>query len=230
MLPTTSGKRSLERGVSIQGEIKTWAVLFRYLRANGRPVDFSDYNYVEFTAWGKGQMRVLFEKESIKTSDHYHTIVNLQSEPKRFRIEFDDLRLANGTGRLTAEDLVLISFYVIGEQGRSTNFDVNVSELRFGGAEGDRLREVPDEIVLKQNYPNPFNPTTSIEFGINEAGLVRLEVFDMLGRRIATLVNTHMNEGRYTVPFDASRLASGAYLYRIIAGHRTQHKMMTVLK
>lgn len=75
--------------------------------------------------------------------------------------------------------------------------------------------EVPDHSALLQNYPNPFNGTSNVEFRLAEASLVSLEVFDILGRKIATLVNETRPAGRYSVPFDASRLASGVYLSRL---------------
>lgn len=225
-----AGTHSIERSVQISGEVKTWAVLFRYLRANGQPLDLSTYRYVEFTASGRGQMRVLFEKASIRTSDHHGAVVRLTEEPKTHRLWFDDLRRPDGTGRLDASDLLLISFYMIGEQGRSTPFDLNVGSMRFGGAEGDPLAEVPDAYELKQNYPNPFNPLTRINFGIPEDGPVRLEVYDALGRQVGRLVDGFMTAGRHEVPFDASRLASGVYLYRMEAGGRSIVRRMTVLR
>ncbi|MBO6573951.1 MAG: DUF11 domain-containing protein [Rhodothermales bacterium] len=224
------GVHRIERSVNMTGSVRTWAVLFRYLRANGRAMDLSDYRYVEFTASGAGQLRVLFEKESVRTSDHHGTVVKLERQPQTYRLWFDELRRPDGTGSLDPSDLLLISFYVIGEQGRSTPFELNVGELRFGGAEGDPLAVTPDSYELKQNYPNPFNPHTRIEFGLPEDGPVRLEVFDMLGRSVGLLANGFMTAGRHDVPFDASRLASGVYLYRLQAANRTLVRHMTVLR
>ncbi|MFT5141688.1 MAG: putative repeat protein (TIGR01451 family) [Thalassolituus oleivorans] len=225
-----SGMHNVERAVRMEGEVKTWAVLFRYLRANGRPLDLSAYQYVEFTASGKGQVRVLFEKESIHTSDHHGTTIRLESEPRTHRLWFDQLRRPDGTGRLDASDLLLISFYVIGEQGRSTPFQLKVGDLRFGGGEGDPLAETPDEYELKQNYPNPFNPRTHIVFGLPDDGQVRLEIYDALGRSVGRLVDGFMPSGRHEIPFDATRLASGVYLYRLEAGGRTMVRHMTLLR
>jgi uncharacterized repeat protein (TIGR01451 family) len=225
-----AGTHSVERSVQMSGEVKTWAVLFRYLRANGQPLDLSGYQYVEFTASGQGQMRVLFEKASILTSDHHGTSLKLEAEPKTYRLWFDDLRRPDGTGRLDASDLLLISFYMIGEQGRTTPFDLKVGEMRFGGGEGDPLSEVPDAYELKQNYPNPFNPVTRITFGLPEDGEVTLEVYDALGRSVGRLAHGFMTAGRHEIPFDASRLASGVYLYRLQAGGRSMVRHMTLLR
>ncbi len=229
-LARKDGFLDVERAATFSGDVKTWAVMYRYLRANGQPVDLSDFGYVTFTASGTGQARVLFEKASVTTSDHFGTTIKLTEEPKTYRLWYDDLRRADGTGRLTAEDLVLVSFYVYGDQSRERPFELTVSDLHFGGAEGDPLAEVPDAYELKQNWPNPFNPQTQITYGVPVSGDVRLEVYDILGRRVSTLVSGFRPEGRHTVTFDASRLASGMYLYRLEAGGKAVTRTMTLLR
>ena len=87
---------------------------------------------------------------------------------------------------------------------------------------------LPHQITLRQNYPNPFNGTTTIPFELDQAGPVRLEVFDLLGRRVATLIDSTQPAGTYSVQFDAHRFASGMYLYRIEAGGRSETKQMVL--
>ena len=70
--------------------------------------------------------------------------------------------MGDGRGGFSAEDVVVVSFYVIGAQGRTDPYDLNVADVRFGGAEGDPLATVPEDFELKQNYPNPFYPETTI--------------------------------------------------------------------
>ncbi len=90
--------------------------------------------------------------------------------------------------------------------------------------------EIPETASLDQNYPNPFNPSTSIRFGLPAESNVTLEVYNLLGQRVATLVNGEMKAGYHTIAFDASSLSSGVYLYRIQAGSFVQTKRMTLLK
>lgn len=90
--------------------------------------------------------------------------------------------------------------------------------------------EVPEKFKLEQNYPNPFNPTTQIEYSITEASTVKLEVFNILGKRVATLINEQKKPGHYEVTFDGSNLASGVYLYRLQAGSHISTKKFILAK
>ncbi|MDR3669033.1 MAG: T9SS type A sorting domain-containing protein, partial [Ignavibacteriaceae bacterium] len=88
----------------------------------------------------------------------------------------------------------------------------------------------PQSYELSQNYPNPFNPSTKINYQIPRAGNVSLKVYDILGRQIVTLVNEYKNEGRYSVNFNASRYASGVYIYQLRAGSFVSSKKMVLTK
>lgn len=83
---------------------------------------------------------------------------------------------------------------------------------------------------LAEAYPNPFNPTTTIKFQLPQNSFVTLKIYDILGNEIATLINAELPGGEYKVPFNASSLSSGIYLYQIKAGNFTQTKKLTLLK
>ena len=89
---------------------------------------------------------------------------------------------------------------------------------------------VPKEYVLEQNYPNPFNPATSIKFSIPKEGYVEMKLFDVTGREVAVLVSDPYKAGTYEIDFDASKLSSGVYFYRITAGEFTDTKKMILVK
>ncbi|MCX7834675.1 MAG: lamin tail domain-containing protein [bacterium] len=89
---------------------------------------------------------------------------------------------------------------------------------------------VPYEYDLQQNYPNPFNPTTTIDYSIQEEGVVTLTVFDVSGREVAQLVNVKQVAGRYSVTFDASHLPAGIYVYQLRTEGVVKNRKMLLLK
>ncbi len=99
-----------------------------------------------------------------------------------------------------------------------------------GFAAGEEETLLPGEFELAQNFPNPFNPTTHIAFNLQKRGQVRLAVYDVLGREVATLVNRSMEMGAHSVVFDGSDLASGVYFYRLESGDFSVTQKMVLMK
>ncbi len=89
---------------------------------------------------------------------------------------------------------------------------------------------VPRSFSLDQNYPNPFNPTTTINYALPRAGMVRIEVYDVTGQRVRLLVDQEQEAGVHSVVFGAGTLASGTYFYRMQAGEFVETKRMIVLR
>jgi len=89
---------------------------------------------------------------------------------------------------------------------------------------------LPGTYALSQNYPNPFNPSTEINYAIPKSGFVSLKIYNILGQEVTTLVSGNQKAGNYRVSFDASKLASGVYLYRLQAGDFTSVKKMILMK
>ncbi len=110
--------------------------------------------------------------------------------------------------------------------------DVNIDFVQFlhditTGVEGER---VPNGFALHQNYPNPFNPSTTINFSLGKPSPVKLTVYNLLGQKVATVIDRPMSAGNHTVVFDAKRLGSGLYFYRLEAGKFKSHKRMMLIK
>lgn len=110
--------------------------------------------------------------------------------------------------------------------------DVKLDVLSAATSSAPRASEKPRQFALEQNYPNPFNPTTIIPYALPVASDVRLELFDVLGRKVATLVNERQSAGAHRYALDAARygLASGVYFYRLSAGEFVQTRKLTLVK
>ena len=89
---------------------------------------------------------------------------------------------------------------------------------------------LPNDIFLSQNYPNPFNPSTTINYSLAKAGNVRIAVYNLLGSKVATILNENKPAGNYSVNFNATELPSGTYFYKIEAGQFSQVKKMILMK
>ena len=94
----------------------------------------------------------------------------------------------------------------------------------------DVENSLPQEFELQQNYPNPFNPTTVISYSVPIDGFVSLSVYNLIGEKVAQLVNTNVRAGNHQVSYHASELTSGVYFYKFEAAGFTSIKKMIILK
>lgn len=90
--------------------------------------------------------------------------------------------------------------------------------------------EIPSQFEIHQNYPNPFNPVTNIEFDISKTSVVKLIVYDILGKEVAVLVNEELKAGEFSVDWNAITYPSGIYLYKITAGEYSETRKMVLIK
>ncbi len=108
-----------------------------------------------------------------------------------------------------------------------TRFAITISPSSSVSSE---LDEVAFEFALDQNYPNPFNPSTTINYSIESTGEVNISVYNLMGKKVAELVNSTKTAGSYNVTFDASSVSSGMYFYQLTAAGQTLTKRMTLIK
>lgn len=104
------------------------------------------------------------------------------------------------------------------------------TQLGMISTSSETVDEFPSSVKLDQNYPNPFNPSTSISFELDKPGEVRLQVFNLLGKEIATLVNETRPAGRQVAIWDANSAPSGMYIYRLTAGDQVLTRRMMLIK
>ena len=142
---------------------------------------------------------------------------------------------ADGTLRIVMAGLTPLAsdtLFVLqtSEPRLSLNTTVKLNEQEGIALDALDLEETPASFALDQNYPNPFNPTTSINYALQEDIRVSLIVYDMLGREVTRLVDGFQHAGTHSVSFDAARLSSGTYIYRLEAGAFSQTRQMTLVK
>jgi hypothetical protein len=125
--------------------------------------------------------------------------------------------------------------YRIGSQGFYYQYQIDNNGLVFHqfhlpvSVENEN-NFIPDEIELEQNYPNPFNPETKIRYTIHKSSLVKLNVYDVLGNKISTILNEYTNAGKFETTFDGSELPSGMYFYNLVRGNNSMTKKMMLIK
>jgi hypothetical protein len=138
--------------------------------------------------------------------------------------------LGEGLPIVTVGDIKIhptANFLVAGTHGRSM-YKIDLDMVT--GIETDKENTPLKSFVLEQNYPNPFNPSTSIRYEIGRQQFVVLKVYDVLGEKIATLVNEEKPAGTYEINFNASALTSGVYFYTLDAGSFIETKKMILLR
>jgi hypothetical protein len=145
--------------------------------------------------------------------------------------------LAPGTYNVTVDG---VGYSTSSSQSVSTSYDSNgnpvVGSASFSVSAVTAVQlqpqvgAIPKLFTLNQNYPNPFNPSTTISFSIPQGTRVSLKVYNILGQEVATLVEDYKQAGDYSVQFNASKLASGVYFYRLQANDFAQTKKLLLLK
>lgn len=170
---------------------------------------------------------------------------------------FDMILISKAVNEHSGVDYVPGSFKIFGNDNKHFSLDVNsgqndwfltdpsigtalknasdhlpvYADFTFGVPTGVLPTDnIPTTFELKQNYPNPFNPSTSISYQIPIQSRVSLKIFDVLGNEIIELVNKDQSVGNYTVNFDASKISSGIYFYKLQAGNFTSTKKMVLMK
>jgi len=155
-----------------------------------------------------------------RVAGNYIISLNAVTYPIRLRLEnFDDevYQISDGLGGQVFEDLI--------RNGEEK--EINVKSLN---ALTLQKVVIPAYYELSQNYPNPFNPSTVIKFALPENSKVLLEVYNILGEKVATLINTEMKAGYHSIIFDARNLTSGVYFYRIETSKFKDVKKMVLVK
>ncbi len=154
--------------------------------------------------------------------------INAVSDTSGVSVSVDGLDLTISPEPAFLGEAVITVFADDGFDEVSASFTVKVKELVTNEQTNSAI---PDKIELSQNYPNPFNPSTTISFGIPTTSRVELLVYDILGRRVATLIDNELKApGIYSIRFDAFSLSSGMYIYQLRTESLIITKKLTIIK
>ena len=166
---------------------------------------------------------ILFKSGSPVGEGLLHTPANYSS--------YTDLAVPINFNTSDVPDTAIITMEIMGSDSVHSGSYFIVDDLSFSPAAGvsEHHGQVPAAFSLSQNYPNPFNPTTAVSYALPVRSQVRLEVFNVLGERVATLVNSEKDAGYYTVNW-TPKTGSGMYFYRIQAGSHTAVGKMILAK
>lgn len=171
------------------------------------------------------EVRGIGEVRWVEDLDRFLSFVQIYGEEE----ELDDMRVHVYDGESDAlyEDVGKVRYAPLTMLGQAAS-PVALDLSKAGGAPD--LLDLPMEFALYPNYPNPFNPVTVIGYDLPQQGPVSLTVYDVIGRRVATLVNEEQPAGRHKVLFDGRLLASGLYLFRMRAGNFVKTGKMMLVK
>lgn len=193
-----------------------WTVTLKVgIRNDGNAIDFYSVISDDDTSASPGWTTV--DQDSVSHADPGATTY----------VYFDVYIPLFGGGGDTA---FVVPYKVYSNVDTSVNYSNTVTLLKSNTDVGDELVILPDQFQLFQNYPNPFNPSTVIAFNLPTRSYVDIDIYNVLGQKVDRLVLGQLSAGINEVEYDASRLASGIYYYRLSAGDFSATKKMLLIK
>ena len=165
-------------------------------------------------------------KTNLSKEEMQIDIQNIEMAPAGMEVVLIDLdfRIAQDIRKSS------IYHYFSGTSEDPKRFKLLIGESGYIGENNDGISVIPNTYSLSQNFPNPFNPKTTFTYSLPEAVHVNIQIFNILGERVATLVNEQMNAGSHMIRWNAGNIATGVYFYRIRAGNYHAVKKMVFIK
>ncbi len=205
---------------------------FAYQVGSSTAIGLSDYNdlytYGDYVGYWNGNLATLADFRSAGNTDAN----SISTNPGFF--SNDDLHAYSALVDSAGMPLSRVLYDIDGDLRSASHPDIGADEFDSTGVvsiDDDLLaRRIPKQFRVYDNYPNPFNPATTIRYDLPEAAHVRLRVYNILGQVVATLVDNRQNAGAYHHVFDASKLSSGLYFYRLEAGKNQAIRKMVLSK
>ncbi|MCH7820305.1 MAG: T9SS type A sorting domain-containing protein, partial [Candidatus Marinimicrobia bacterium] len=165
-------------------------------------------------------------KTNLPKEDMEIAIQNIEMVPAGMEVVLIDLDYR------IAQDIRKSSLYsfISGTSEDPKRFKLLIGKSGYIGENNDGISVIPKTYSLSQNFPNPFNPTTTITYSLPEAAHVNIQIYNILGERVVTLVNERSDAGSHVVTWNAGNAATGIYFYRIRAGNYHDVKKMLLIK
>lgn len=205
----------VERNVYLVASTTSYVAAYRAMTARFQATDVSEFNALQMTAKGTGDLQVTFIKESIENwEDQFKTTIALTDNFQEFDLSFDNFT-SPSINTLLLDDLVTIVFTMVSEDGTMQTKEMNLEDIRF--ATSDVLSTEGFEVSTRTallNYPNPFAGNTTIQL-TQESVTIQITVIDMLGR-IVDRQELITQNGGLTAIYTAPNLQTGVYTYQII--------------
>ncbi|MCK5821702.1 MAG: DUF11 domain-containing protein [Bacteroidales bacterium] len=221
----------LERNVRMQGEVRTYASMFRMLKPGNLPVDLTQYKALVFEGSGSGEIELVIAKSSIDNwGEQYRLRFSLSSDEKTYSIDLSQLKSIASNQPFSADDVQSITFTFHGDGMNYSNFDISVKNLRFS----EENTITPDQTNLTDFgmnvYPNPMQRNGFVEFSLPTSGDTRIALYNMAGQEVVEILNEELNEGNHRIPVYAANADNGVYFLRMIFNHQVETKRVNLVR
>jgi hypothetical protein len=232
-LPTNVTTNPFSQSVAVNGN---FYVTFATASAEDNPLPVS---FAGITIQAKDSRTIRLQWQTVTEQDNLGFVLYRSESANGNYVEVASYQTSSklrGKGTTLEEQTYIYEDVYNTQPGRtyfyklvSVDYDGRRHEILQGDVEQWKV-QLPFEFALDQNYPNPFNPTTTIQFSLAKAGKTTLEVFNILGQRVAVLVDGTLNAGAHRYQWNASGLASGVYFYRLRSNEFVATKKMLLVK
>jgi len=201
-----------------------WTYVSLYFPHKDQRLHPADYTTDFRPEFDDGRIWEFDIKTNISLSDIELNVDRIESVPIKFEVYLFDIE---GRRVMNLRD---DNGYRFNSRGSDREFQIAIGTPEYIRKVMGEFSSIPADFSLSQNYPNPFNPVTRVKYALPEDSHVKLEVYNILGEKVATLVNARQKAGYKSVSWDGSRFSSGIYFYRLHAGDYTQTRRMILLK
>jgi len=201
-----------------------WSYVSLYFPHKDQRLNPGDYTTDFRPEFDDGQIWEFVIKTNVSLSDIELNIDQIESVPIKFEVYLFDIE---GRRVMNLRD---DNRYRFNPRGSDREFRIVIGTPEYIQKVRGEFSSIPAHFSLSQNYPNPFNPITKIKYALPQDSYVRLEIFNILGEKVATLVNGRQKAGYKSVSWDGGRFSSGIYFYRLNCGDYTQTRRMILLK